>query len=274
MKAITYGYDPSSAENDDAAKWWMAIGRRFLLLWEHTTDEPALLQEALTAFSNAQRTISDDAIDPEVLCDEVHVQFALGLYCHVIKKCQHVAFELWGNLDRMTQVWLWEGQAHFHVGDYHEAALRFQSIMTRSVPSTPLMPYTNVELWVILGRCAVLCNNLDRAQLYYDKILCSMYGDDDIVRRGLSWEHVMNDATLHLTCGSKCAKRRDFPLAVDLLRYGKQLNPNVTTVHHDEVLAECIRHTVHLDTRASRATWEAQKRIPLTRLRERLGVVL
>ncbi|KAF0746489.1 hypothetical protein AaE_008104 [Aphanomyces astaci] len=275
-KAITYGYTPSS-DNGGAAEWWLNMGRRFLLLWQRNMDEPALLQEALAAFDHALRMVSEADVDPEVLCDIVHVYFALGLYCHLLKRCQHVALELWGHnnhLDRKRRLWLWEGQAYFHLGEYKDAAVRFKAVLNHPSATTACMPYNVLDLWLILGRCAALDYDTASSQLYYTTILRHLYATDDILRRGLTWEDAANDATLHLSAGSKFALHRDFPLAKDLLSYGKHLNAAYTTPDHDRLWTECYRHTSSLDTRASRAVWEAQKRIPLTRLRERLGVVL
>ncbi|RHY09753.1 hypothetical protein DYB36_001844 [Aphanomyces astaci] len=160
------------------------------------------------------------------------------------------------------------------VSEADDAAVRFKAVLNHPSATTACMPYNVLDLWLILGRCAALDYDTASSQLYYTTILRHLYATDDILRRGLTWEDAANDATLHLSAGSKFALHRDFPLAKDLLSYGKHLNAAYTTPDHDRWWTECYRHTSSLDTRASRAVWEAQKRIPLTRLRERLGVVL
>ncbi|KAF0698283.1 Aste57867_11076 [Aphanomyces stellatus] len=261
MKALAYGWTPDAAER---GTWWLQHGRRCFAMWEESRDT-AMLQQALTALEQA---LAVDDCDPEVWFDVCRIQTGLGLHCQVVRTCRNAfALEMLTDPAKKQTLRLLEAQSHFHLTDFDAAA----ALLTAALDASTTTYYSTLDLWLFLGRCHHHAHHDDVALAYYDKVLTSLYAPDDIVRRDLTPQQLLHDATLHLSVGAKCAKARHVPLALDLLEHGLRCDPFAASGSHKALLAQCRAAT--LDG-CCRAALDEQKRLPVGRLRAHLRVVL
>ncbi|CAK4765856.1 unnamed protein product [Aphanomyces euteiches] len=267
MKALSFGWTPPA---DQYFSWWIDHAQRAMLAWQDSSHQDvAMLEYALAALETARTAavaIESRAVKEQKRFWHVYlaVLFALGLYSQVVRQVNQLDLTI-------EMPWrLQLAQAHVHLGAFDQAA----AIVTAFIDANDGNDgYTHEELWLILGRCYRLAKRDDEALATYDLILQRVYKPEDIIRHELTPDHVANEGMLHLEIGAKCAQRRDFPFAIELLRHGMRCTPSAVTKEHDMLLAMSLEGDMK-NAVESRASLEELKRVPVARLREETGAVL